>query len=262
MSEHSSPRRRTFPHLFFSISFSEIQRIDCELKLKAASELCKASLSVLENISSSPSSASEPDLSKIHADLLSLLSLIHHIITKLALALNPTEPTFSAAISPLDDLTKHVNAITICASLFTATFGSTLRTEVVGLTSDVLQATREFVDHCILIASDITPPPKLKATHLYLTGSLHELIDHNRGADSLSKNNLQAVRKKWAQDKSVLEDGYHELSELLAFDGTGDDSFNESFSDEDDLILDSSPLTPEEAERAKKVRLVLSLLFD
>ena len=186
--------------------------------------------------------------------------MIHHTITKLALALDPTEPTFSAAISPLDDLAKHINAITTCASLFTATFGSTLRTEVVGLTSDVLQATKGFIDHCVLITSSVTPPPKLKATRLYLTGSLHELIDNSRGADGLSKNNLQAIRKKWVQDRSVLEDGYRELSELLTSDETGDDSFNEDFSDEDDLVFDSTPLTPEETERVRKVRDLFSLL--
>ena len=237
---------------------SEIQRVECELKLKAASELCQASLNVLENISGSPSSASEPDPAKIHADLLSLLSLVYHIATKLALALNPTEPAFPAAFSPLDDLVKHINAITSCTSLFTTTFGSTLRTEVMDLTLDVLQATRGFLDHCVLITDGVTPPSKLKAAHLYLTGSLHELIDHSRGSDGLSKDNLQAVRKKWSQDRSTLEDGYRELSELLTSDGTDDGSFNEGFGDEDDLVFDSAPLTAEEAERTKKVSILVS----
>ena len=245
-------------HLCFFFGFSEISHVECELKLKAASELCQASLDVLENISGSPSSESEPDLVKIYADLLSLLSLIYHIVTKLALALNPTEPAISAAISPLDDLVKHVNAVTSCTSLFTTTFGSTLRTEVVGLTSDVLQATRGFVDHCVLITNGAAPPQKLKAAHLYLAGSLHQLIDHSRGPDGLSKNNLQAVRKKWSQDRSVLEDGYRELSELLISDGVVDDPLDEDFGDEDDLVFDSAPLTAEEAERVKKVRTLIS----
>ncbi|KAF9653111.1 hypothetical protein BDM02DRAFT_3108250 [Thelephora ganbajun] len=229
-------------------------RQQCELKLKAASGLCQASLNVLNNISGSPSSTSEPDLAKIHADLLSLLSLIYHITTKLALALNPTEPTFPAAISSLDDLVQHVNAITSCASLFVTAFGSTLRMEVLGLTSDVLQTTKSFVDHCVLITDGVTPPPKLKAAHLYLTGSLHELIDHSRGSDGLSKDNLQAVRKKWSQNRSVLEDGYRELSELLTSDGTDDGFLNEDFDDENGLVLDSAPLTAEEAERVEKVQ--------
>ena len=183
----------------------------------------------------------------------SLLSLIHHITTKLALALNPNEPTFYAAISPLDDLVKHVNALTSCTSLFTTTFGSTLRTEVVGLTSDVLQATRGFIDNCVLITDSVAPPQKLKAAHLYLAGSLHELIDHSRRSDGLSENNLQAVRKKWSQDRSVLEDGYRELSELLTPDEVEDDALYEDSGDEDGLMFDSAPLTSEEAERVKKV---------
>ena len=124
------------------------------------------------------------------------------------------------------------------------------------MTSDVLQATKGFVDHCVLIADGAAPPPKLKAAHLYLTGSLHELIDHSRGSDGLSKNNLQAVRKKWSQDHSVLEDGYRELSELHTSDGTGDDFFDEDF-DGDGLVLDSAPLTAEEVERVKKVWILI-----
>ena len=249
-----SPSTYAPRHLSFFFGFSEIQRVECELKLRAASELCRASLDVLKNLSGSSSSASEPDLAKIHADLLSLLFLLSHIVTKLALALNPDEPTFSAAISPLEDFVKHVNALTSCASLFTTTFGSTLRTEVVDLTSDVLHAMKGFVDHCVLITGDTPPLPKLKTTHLYLAGSLHELIDRSRESDGLSKNNLQAVRKRWLQDRSVLEDGYRELSELLTPDEVNGDSLDEDFGDEGDLVLDSAPLTAEEAERVKKVR--------
>ena len=122
------------------------------------------------------------------------------------------------------------------------------------MTSDVLQATRGFIDHCVLITDGVTTPKKLKTAHLYLAGSLHELIDHTRRSDGLSENNLQAVRKKWSQDRSVLEDGYRELSELLTPDEVGDDSFDDDFGDEDGLMLDSAPLTAEEAERVKKVR--------
>lgn len=253
MSEQSSARQRTPRHPSFFIEFPEILSVECELKLKAVSELCQASFNALENIPSSPS-ASEPDLAKIHPDFLSLLSLIYHLATKLALALNPTEPAFSAAIHPLDDLVKHVNAITSCASLFTTTFGSTLRAEVVGLTLDVLRATKGFVDHCVLVIGGTTSPSILKPTHLYLIGSLHELIDYARGSDGLSKDNLQAVRKKWSQDQSVLEDGYRELSELLTSDGAVDtDTFIGDLDDPDGLVLESMPLTTEEIERAKKV---------
>jgi len=52
----------------------------------------------------------------------------------------------------------------------------------------------------------------------------------------------------------VLEDGYHELSELLTPDGADDDILNDDFGDGDDLMLDSAPLTAEEAERVKKVQ--------
>ena len=245
-------------HLFFLFVFSNFFYVECELKLKTVSAACQASFSALENIPSSPS-PSEPDFTKIHADFLSLLSLIYHITTKLALALNPTEPTFSAAISPLDDLVVYTNAITSCASLFTTTFGSTLRNEVVGLTLDVLQATKGFIDHCVLITGGATPPLKLKPTHLYLTGSVHELIDHSRGsAGGLSRNNLEAVRKKWSQDRSVLEDGYRELSEILTSGGTDDDPFGDDSDDEHGLVLESPPLTVKEAERAKKVRILIS----
>lgn len=121
------------------------------------------------------------------------------------------------------------------------------------MTLDVLQATKGFVEHCVLITSGAASPSKLKPAHLYLTGSLHGLIDHSRGSDGLSKDNLQAVRKKWLQDRSVLEDGYRELSELLASDGDDHDSFDEDLDDQDGLLLESVPLTTEETERVKKV---------
>jgi hypothetical protein len=80
------------------LRISEIQSVERKLKLKAVSDSCQASFNVLENISSSPSSTSEPDLPKIQADFLSLLSLIYHVATKLALASNPKEPTVSAQL--------------------------------------------------------------------------------------------------------------------------------------------------------------------
>jgi len=58
----------------------------------------------------------------------------------------------------------------------------------------------------------------------------------------------------------VLEDGYRELSELLTPDGADNDTLNDDFG-EDDLMLDSAPLTPEEAERVKKVCIFTPLLF-
>ena len=54
----------------------------------------------------------------------------------------------------------------------------------------------------------------------------------------------------------MLEDGYHELSELLTPDGADDDTLNDDFGDEDGLMLDSAPLTAEEAERVKKVCII------
>lgn len=122
-----------------------------------------------------------------------------------------------------------------------------------GLALDVLQAAKGFVDHCVLITGGAAPPQKLKTTLLYLTGSLHELIDHSRGSDGLSKDNLQAVRKKWSQDRSVLEDGYRELSELLTSDGADTDFFDEGLDDQDGFVLESVPPTAEETERVKKV---------
>lgn len=122
-----------------------------------------------------------------------------------------------------------------------------------GLALDVLQTAKGFVDHCVLITGGAAPPQKLKTTLLYLTGSLHELIDHSRGSDGLSKDNLQAVRKKWSQDRSVLEDGYRELSELLTSDEADTDFFDEGLDDQDGFVLESVPPTAEETERVKKV---------
>lgn len=56
----------------------------------------------------------------------------------------------------------------------------------------------------------------------------------------------------------MLEDGYRELSELLTSDGIDGNPFDGDFGDEDVLVLDSAPLTAEEAERVKKVHILIS----
>lgn len=154
----------------------------------------------------------------------------------------------------LKELAQHVNAITSCASRFdTIAHGQTLRSEVVNLVTDVLQSLNALVNTFLAIArGGVNSVPK--GDYLTRTGTVHSLIDKARGPDGLSANNMQSVRKKWAEDRRTLDDACAELSEIIEDTGAdADDDFPDEGDDWDELGLESSKkLTPEEVERVKK----------
>lgn len=217
-------------------------------------ETCKISVATLSKPFSPKSTA---DLRDIRTDLLSLLSLVYQSTTKLSLSLNPSEPAYKASISPLNELAQHINALTSCTSLFgSETHGQTLTSEVVNLVSDVLLSVSALVNTFLSIARN-GPSSAAQGEYLTRTGTVHSLIDRARGPNGLSADNLQAVRKVWVQDRKTLDDAYVELSDMME-----NDDIDDSFPEDEDLaglgLGPSEKLTPEEVERAKKVRMATS----
>lgn len=213
-------------------------------------ETCRVSVAALSKPFPSKSTT---DLRVIRIDLLALLSLVYQSTTKLSLALSPSELAYKASISPLNELAQHVNALTSCASLFgSETHGQTLTSEVVGLVTDVLVSVSALVNTFLSIARS-GPSCVPEGEYLTRAGTVHSLIDKARGANGLSTDNLQAVRKIWAQDRKTLDDAYAELSDMME----NEDDIDESFSDDEDLAelgLDpSKKLNSDEIERTKKV---------
>jgi hypothetical protein len=94
------------------------------------------------------------------------------------------------------------------------------------------------------------------------TGAVHDLIDKARGENGVSKNNMDAVRKKWAQDWESLDDGLREVSQMIEEEETnGSEEENELVEDGwDELGLDSrKKMNKEELERTKTVHTILRL---
>ena len=64
-------------------------------------------------------------------DYTSILSLIYQDVTKLAIALKPSGPTFRAVLSPGKELAAHADALASCAcSVDKALHGSTLARDI------------------------------------------------------------------------------------------------------------------------------------
>ncbi|KAL0581753.1 hypothetical protein V5O48_000335 [Marasmius crinis-equi] len=219
--------------------------------LKVCLETCNAAL---DHISNKNTRALEnngdprPSLAVIHKDFISLLSLIYASTTKLALVLKPSSPTYSAAVTPLNDLIKHISALSHCVKLFSPDEdGSVLTQEASDVATGVIEAMKAFLKALSEAGQS--------GEYLVRVGTIHDLIETARSSSGLSKDNISAVRKKWIEDTEPLEDGVRELKELI--DNAGDDEGDDGW---DELGLEPDvPLSEKEADRASKVHLVLRL---
>lgn len=162
----------------------------------------------------------------------------------------------------LKELAQHTHALTSCASRFdSTTHGQTLRSEVIHLVTDVLQSLNALAKTFLAISRG-GPSSVPRGEYLTRTGTVHSLIDKARGPNGLSADNLQAVRKRWAEDRRTLDDAYSELSEIIEDTGADpdDDFLDDGF---DELGLGpSKKLTPAEVERVKKALIILFLAYE
>jgi hypothetical protein len=229
--------------------------------LALALESSSAALSALGEAQSPVQSAQtvQPSLEVLHKDLITLFSLIYASVTKLAICLKPTSPTYSACHSPLQDLSRNLIAVATNVAFFDeAVHGQALVREVQLTAREIVEAARGLLQSLI---TTVHAPSAVEdgGDYLIRTGTVHELIETARGASGgLSRDNLDAVRKKWAADKAVMDDAMKELDEMLvdvdANDGKEEEE--EEFDDGwDELGLGGTQkMTDAECRRAKGVR--------
>lgn len=148
-------------------------------------------------------------------------------------------------------------AATTCACLHDErTHGATLAKEVKGAAKEVVGAVRDLVQTFLAIATS-PDTDEHQDEYLIKAGTVHDLIERARGPDGISKDNLIAVRKKWAEDKAVMDDALKEMGEMIEEAEADDDREEaEGESDEDgwdELGLSSKKMDKHELKRAKAV---------
>jgi hypothetical protein len=204
-------------------------------------------------------------LSSLRTDFLSLHSVVYSNTTKLSIALNPSNPTYSATAIPLKDLITHSSTLASNASSFLPdVHGRALTAEVHSTATDVLTALQELAHaHLSLLAKsaskDDAAIPTSKTTndtYLAKTGVVHELIaqakaDHPQG---LSRTNLIAVRKRWREHSDLVADAAAVLEIEADPPDDDDENIDDDFDDGWGDISDPGKQSPEQVELAKKVR--------
>lgn len=199
------------------------------------------------------------NLSLLHKDFLSLLSLIYTSTTKLSLVMKPSSPSYNAALEPLKELSDRVASLPHCVRLLQADHGKTLAAEANGIAKDVLEAIKALIQTFITIDSEGScSRGDAGDEYLVRTGAVHDVIDKARGQNGFSGNNLVAVRKIWNRNQESLDDGVNEVRETM--DNTGkvedDAEDKDDFDDGWEELGFSSNVKPSpvELERIKKVK--------
>lgn len=229
--------------------------ITAQQALTLAYENSQASLTILSSRDSNSSVDSPSDLHIILTDFISLLSLLHGATTKIALSLNPSSPTYQAALTPLKEVAERVPALSHSVSLIDRSHGAILLKEVEFVAIDVIQSIKSLMQ-TLLEETKPNTGSVGRTTEMYLvrTGAVHDTIERARTQNSISRDNLAAVRKLWIRDHDSLVDALEEAREVCE----GADSMNDEFNDGwDELGISTENLKPVELERATKVILAI-----
>ncbi|KAI5900363.1 uncharacterized protein SCHCODRAFT_01168033 [Schizophyllum commune H4-8] len=229
---------------------------------KLAIETCSATQLALKKDDLSSTHTLDAPLATIHNDLRSILSMLHHSTTKLALAMSQQE--HSATLSPLKDITVQIPTLLHCVSLFDANVvGRTLAQEVRIVATDVTVSTAALL-HSFVKGEGPASAGSDSKEYLFRTGSVHEIIDAARGVQGISVDNIAAVKKKWVGNQAPLEDGIKELAESIedAKSGPAEEKDDEDDFDDgwDELGISSNDkMSPEELARAEKGHILLRM---
>lgn len=203
--------------------------------LHLALQTCSGALKVLretDTVIRPLESITDASLDTRLNDYTSLLSLLFHDTTKLAIALKPGSLTYSAAISPAKELAGHADGLASCAySIQEAKYGRTLGCEVRWLAEDVLNGLESLLGVYTSDAHNLGVAGGTEAEEPYLvrTGVVHEAINRAR---SISRTNREAVRKRWEGLLGGLGDCENEVKEMVEDEeGSGDEGGNENEDD-------------------------------
>jgi hypothetical protein len=248
-----------------SSSASDRQALSVQASLSLLSHNCALSIAAISPKPDAP----ELPLSSLRTDFISLLSLIYSNTTKLSIALNPSNPTYSAALAPLKDLITHVAMLASNASLYLPNVhGRALFAEVHSTAKSVIMALQELAHaHLFLLANPASKDGAVAASskdkkdaYLAKTAIVHELITQAKAEDhpqGISRTNLIAVRKRWREHSEIIADAAATLeieTSLPDSEGDGDD-FDDGWDDPDLGLIVPGKLSPEQAELAKAVRI-------
>jgi Grap2 and cyclin-D-interacting len=249
-------------------AMSSASSASVQASLSLLAQTCALSITAIRTNNSS--TTQQLPFSSLRTDFISLLSVIYSNTTKLSIALNPSNPTYSATAIPLKDLITHSSTLASNASSFLPnTHGRALTAEVHSTATDVLTALQDLAHaHLSLLIksaskdsdASISTSNTASDTYLAKTGVVHELIaqakaDHPKG---LSRTNLIAVRKRWREHSGLVADAAAVL-EIEADPPDDDDDDHDDFDDGWGDISDPGKQSPEQVELAKKVR-ALTLL--
>lgn len=201
----------------------------------------------------------------LHKDLLSLFTLIYASTTRLAISLKPSSPTWSASITPLQELARNALAVTTCACFYDEEMhGRTLKKEVTATAREIIGAVQDLVQ--TLSRTFLSSNPEDSNDYLVKTGTIHTLVDRARGPEGVPKDNLSGVRRRWAENKSVMDDAFKEVGEMIEeveSEADAEEDAEDEFLDDgwDELGLGSKKMDKDELRRAKTVRQLLHLLW-
>jgi hypothetical protein len=245
----------------------DTQARSVQASLALLSHNCTLSIAALTPKPDAP----ELSLSSLRTDFLSLLSLIYSNTTKLSIALNPSKPTYSAALTPLKDLITHSSTLASNASSFLPdVHGRALTAEVHSMAKSVLTALQElayahlslFADPASKVGAVVTSRSSSedkRDTYLAKTAVVHELITQAKAEDhpGLSRTNLIAVRRRWREHSEIIADAAAVLEiEASPPDSEGDDDdFDDGWDDPDLGLTVPGKQSPEQVELAKTVRI-------
>lgn len=229
-----------------------------QASLTLLAQTCALSIAAIRTNSTSE----QLPLLSLRTDFISLLSVIYSNTTKLSIALNRSNPAYSAVTIPLKDLIIHSSTLASNASSFLPNVhGRALTAEVHSTATDVLTALQDLANAHLSLLTKSASKDDAAASDTYLakTGVVHELItqakaDHPEG---LSRTNLIAVRKRWCEHSGLVADAEAVLE--IEVDPPDDDDDDDEIDDDDfddgwGDISDPGKQSPEQVELAKKVR--------
>ena len=226
-----------------------------QASLTRLSQTCALSITAIRTTSNSQ----RLPLSSLRTDFISLLSVIYSNTTKLSIALNPSNPTYSAVTIPLKDLITHSSTLASNVSSFLPNVhGRALTAEVHSTAIDVLTALQDLAQThlSLLIKSaskdDAAASKTTSDTYLAKTGVVHELITHAKAdhPEGISRTNLIAVRKRWCEHSDIVADA----ETILEIEADPPDDDDANFDDGSSDSSDPGRQSPEQVELAKKVR--------
>lgn len=222
------------------------------LALALVSQSCTDALAAI-----GPNSPDSTPLHLILADVDALLALIYNIATKLALALKPAAPAYSAATPLLDDLANHPPALAHCTRLLHDDIhGAALSKDLRSRAKEIIGALRALVQTFL---NNAAHGPQLTSTgaageeYLVRTATLHDLVTDARSPSGIPKDNQAAVYRAWKSDRESLEDNLQEIATMIKHAQSDDESDQLDDGWDDIGLAPSTNMDEHELARANNV---------